>query len=662
MFLTLIPRLTVRRVLARALPFALTAALIAPASGAGRDDDAFRAAADAFRRGQASKVDRYAEQLKGHALEPYVQYWQLKLRLEDADSATVREMLARNEGLLLGEQLRNDWLRVLGKRSQWDDFFAEYPRLAAEDPDVTCLALQGRWRRGDETALVEARDFWNAPRDIPDACMLLIETQIADRKITTADVWDRVRLLLADGQLGAAKRTINYLPAADTPRERTIESIAQRPEHYIEQTRFDPRTRMNRELMIFALTRAARKDAERAAGYFARGLEERLPEDDRGHVWGQIAMHAARQHLPVATLWFARTGDARLADEQLEWRARAALRSGDWTEVAAAIDRMSADGRDDPTWIYWKARALQAAGNRNEAELLHLRIAHLHDFYGKLAREALGVPLAIPPRVHVISDAEVATAAQNPSLQRALALFRAESRTPAVREWNWGVRGMNDRELLAAADLARRYEIWDRAISTANRTVGTHDFSVRFLAPYRDVFAEQARAQGLEENWVLGLVRQESRFISDARSSAGASGLMQLMPRTARWVARQIGMRDFSQQRVTDVDVNIALGTSYLRYVYDELGGSSVLAAAAYNAGPRRAQRWRGDRALEGAIYAESIPFSETRDYVKKVMSNTVYYAAIYGGRVESLKQRLGVIPARDPDDKTGSGGEPTLK
>lgn len=647
----------------RLLACALMSVLIATAHAAGPDDDAFRAAADAFRRGQASKVDRFAAQLKGHPLEPYVQYWQLKLRLEDTDSATVREMLARNQGLLLGEQLRNDWLRLLGRRSQWDEFFAEYPRLANEDRDVTCLALQGRWRRGDESALVESRDFWTAPRDIPDACMLLIETQIANGKITTSDVWDRVRGLLADGQLGAAKRTINYLPAADTPRERTIDSIAQHPERYIvEQTRFDPRTRMNRELMIFAVTRAARKNAESAASDFARGLQERFSADDQAYVWGQIATHAARQHLPVATLWFARTGDARLSDDQLAWRARAALRSEDWAEVAAAIDRMSTDGREDPTWIYWKARALQAAGNTRDAELLYLRITHLHDFYGKLASEALGVPLAIPPRIHVPSDAEVASAAQNASLQRSLALFRVEMRTPAVREWIWGVREMSDRELLAAAELARRYEIWDRAINTANRTVGTHDFSVRFLAPYRDVFAEQARAQGLEENWVLGLVRQESRFISEARSSAGASGLMQLMPRTANWMAQQIGMRNYSWRRVTDVDVNVTLGTSYLRYVYDELGGSSVLAAAAYNAGPRRAQRWRGDRALEGAIYAESIPFSETRDYVKKVMSNTVYYAAIYGGRVESLKGRLGVIPARDPVDKTGSGGEPTLK
>ena len=161
---------------------------------------------------------------------------------------------------------------------------------------------------------------------------------------------------------------------------------------------------------------------------------------------------------------------------------------------------------------------------------------------------------------------------------------------------------------------------------------------------------------------MLGLVRQESRFISDARSSSGASGLMQLMPRTARWVARQIGMRNYSWRRVTDVDVNIALGTSYLRYVYDELGGSSVLAATAYNAGPRRAQRWRADHPLEGAIYAETIPFSETREYVKKVMSNTVYYAAIYGGAVESLKQRLGVIPPREAGDETDGSGAPTLK
>jgi soluble lytic murein transglycosylase len=645
----------------RSLALALLLAVAGPCFAAS-DDDAFRAAAEAFRKGHAAQLDAQARRLRGYALEPYVEYWQLKLRLEHADVDAVREILARNEGLLLGERLRNDWLRMLARQQQWDVLLAEYPKLVDEDPDVTCLALQARWRNGDRSALSEVLAFWRAPRDIPAGCAPLIESEIADGKLATEDVWDRVRLLLRANQIGPAKRTINYLPAAETPSERTLDAIARNPNNYIEKTKHDLRKRVHRELAIYALTRVAQRDAELAASYYTRRFQEQFPPEDQGYIWGQIATNAARQHLPAATMWFARTGDAPLADEQLAWRARAALRQGDWREVGAAIDRMSAEGREDAAWVYWKARSLRAAGDERGAAVEFARIADGHHFYGKLAREELGVPLAIPPRGPVPADDEVARAAANESLKRSLALFRVDFRTEAVREWSWGVRGMSDRELLAAAELARRYEIWDRAISTANLTTGTHDFSVRFLAPYREVFREQARAQGLDEHWVLGLVRQESRFITGARSSAGASGLMQLMPRTARWIARQIGMRDYSWRRVTDVDVNVALGTSYLKYVYDGLGESTVLAAAGYNAGPRRAQAWRADRPLEGAIYAETIPFTETRDYVKKVMSNTVYYAAIYGGEVRPLKARLGVIPARGDGEQTDGSGEPTLE
>ena len=175
---------------------------------------------------------------------------------------------------------------------------------------------------------------------------------------------------------------------------------------------------------------------------------------------------------------------------------------------------------------------------------------------------------------------------------------------------------------------------------------------MRYLAPYRDALGENARARQLEEAWVLGLVRQESRFISEIKSSAGAAGLMQLMPATAKWVARRMGMQDYSWARVTDTGVNAALGTYYLRHVLDDLDGSPVLAAAAYNAGPGRARRWRDARPLEGAIYAETIPFDETRDYVKKVMSNTMYYAALLGGQPRSLKARLGVIAPRGGNER----------
>ena len=209
---------------------------------------------------------------------------------------------------------------------------------------------------------------------------------------------------------------------------------------------------------------------------------------------------------------------------------------------------------------------------------------------------------------------------------------------------------MDDRELLAAANLAKRNQIWDRAINTADKTRNEHDFTLRFLAPYGETVRPAAQNQSLDDAWVYGLMRQESRFITNAKSNVGASGLMQLMPATAKWVAKKIGLRDFSQGRVNDTETNVLLGTSYMRLVMENLDNHPVLASAAYNAGPGRAKKWRADRPLEGAIYAESIPFSETRDYVKKVMSNAVYYSAQFNGKPDSLKTRLGVIGAKTSD------------
>lgn len=162
-----------------------------------------------------------------------------------------------------------------------------------------------------------------------------------------------------------------------------------------------------------------------------------------------------------------------------------------------------------------------------------------------------------------------------------------------------------------------------------------------------------ARNQSLDDAWVYGLMRQESRFVTNAKSTVGASGLMQLMPATAKWVARKIGLKNFSQSQVNDTETNVLLGTSYMRLVMESLDNHPVLASAAYNAGPGRARKWRADRPLEGAVYAETIPFSETRDYVKKVMSNSVYYSALFDGKPQSIKSRLGIIgPRTTPDPK----------
>ena len=253
-------------------------------------------------------------------------------------------------------------------------------------------------------------------------------------------------------------------------------------------------------------------------------------------------------------------------------------------------------------------------------------------FYGKLAHEDLGGTLALPPPPAALTAAERDAARRNPGFARALLLIGIGLRNEGVREWNFTLRGLGDRELLAAAQLACDREVWDRCINTSDRTRQEVDMAQRFPTPFRQEVVAQAREIGLDPAYVYGLIRQESRFIMDARSHVGASGLMQIMPATARWTAKKIGI-DYKPDMITDRDVNLKLGTAYLKLVLDDFGGSQALAAAAYNAGPGRPRRWRDGPLMEPAAWAENIPFAETRDYVKKVLSNTVYYSALLGSK-----------------------------
>jgi soluble lytic murein transglycosylase len=249
----------------------------------------------------------------------------------------------------------------------------------------------------------------------------------------------------------------------------------------------------------------------------------------------------------------------------------------------------------------------------------------------------------------------VAAVAALPGLQRALAFYDLGLRIEGNREWNFQLRELTDRQLLASAEHARQIGRLDRAIGSAERTRDEHDYTLRFVAPFSDRLKPTARSANLDPAWVYGLIRQESRFNLDARSHAGASGLMQLMPATARWVAGRMGMKDFRPGRVNDLDTNLQLGTYYLRMVLDELDGSPLLASAAYNAGPGRPRSWRGTlpQPVEGAIFAEIIPFHETRLYVQAVLSNAVWYATLFSGEPQSLRALLGTV---SPHPASGQG------
>jgi soluble lytic murein transglycosylase len=635
-------------------------ALVSGSAVAAPGDDDFLGAREAFRVGNSARFEKYAAQLKGSLLEPYINYWRLSMRLEQASPEEVRAFLAANRDSPLSERLRSEWLKVLGRREQWDLFNAELPLLAGDDIEITCYALQSRLRVNPQETLPEARPLWFVARNLPDSCTPLFTALVAAGMLSPDALWMRVRLALEAGQVSLVRRIAEWLPTGQAPDHKLLESVAANPAAYLERAHFNFKTRAGRETVIFAVHRLARASAQQAARYLTK-LESRLTQEERAYLWGMLGYLGAMRHDRDALEWYARAGD--LSDVQLAWKARAALRVRSWPDVLAAVDAMTGKESSTPAWRYWKARALKALGRGDEANELLQPLAGEFSFYGQLALEELGGKVALPAASYKPGAEDLRAMGQHIGLKRALALYRLNLRTEANREWLWAIRDFDDKQLLAAAELARRYEIYDRTINTADRTVGTHDFSLRYPAPYRDVLKAHTDPLALDEAWVYGLIRQESRFISIAKSHAGASGLMQIMPGTARWIAKKLGLKDWRWSQVTDVDVNLNLGTYYLRHVLDVLDGFPVMASAAYNAGPGRARAWRPESPMEGAIYAETIPFNETRDYVKKVMSNAAYYAQTLSQQIgqqgRTLKERLGTVTPRQRDAELSLGDTP---
>ena len=619
-------------------------------------DDDFMAMREAFRVKDTRKLEAYAPRLQGHVLAPYAAFWQLHAQLDDAEPQTVRAYLAEHKDSVLAERMRADWLKRLGKNQQWDVFDAERKALVEDDIDITCYALQSRVR-SDAAAARETRPLWFTEKETPASCAPLFAMLASSGQLSVQDVWARVRLALAAGQVGVASRAAAFLPSGQGPNPTVLSAVAQNPAGHLARP-FDASNRAARETVMFAAYRLARSSPQQAASQWS-GLESRFTAEERAFVWGHIGLQGALRHDPDTLSWYARAGaggaNGDMTDYQLEWKARAALRADEWKTLIAAVDAMVKENHDSP-WRYWKARALKATGRDAEALALLKPLSQEYLFYGQMALEDLGGKVTVPPVGHTPTAAEIQSIAQMPSVRRALALYALNLRPEATREWVWSIRSFDDRQLLAASEVAKRADVPDRVINTAEKTTTLHDFRLRYYAPHRELLKANAARNGLDEAWVMGLIRQESRFIPDIQSSAGAKGLMQLMPGTAQWVAGKMGLKGWRWATVTDVDTNLSLGTYYLRHVYDYLDGSAALATAAYNAGPGRARGWRPERTMEAAAWAETIPFNETRHYVKLVMANAGYYAGLLGLPALSLKNRIGDVgPARAEEKPLGN-------
>ena len=594
-----------------------------------------------------------------YLLAPYADYWLMLLRLEQADSAEVQNFLTKYADQPFAERLQGEWLKKLGKQQDWTTFFEQYADFKRDDTAVQCYALFGRSLEERADVSAQVKKLWLTTTDLPSNCNQLFDAMQKSGALTANDLWARFRLALQNGKLGLAKSIAIRIPDFDEKNLKLLDIANQTPKVLLDDSpgivKKSRKKSVNKisasfkthggiEINLFAFDRLARTDVLEAIELFGQ-MQNKFTADDRAFAWGRIAYHAARTHHPNALEYYALAKGTNLDREQLAWQVRAALRANAWDVVISAISAMQPEQQQEGAWRYWKARAFKEKAMHVEANAILGPLSRERHYYGWLAAEELDSVMGNMQEEYIVSDIEVTAIASQPAIKRALELQRLDMRWEAKAEWAWATLGFDDKQLLAAAEYAVRQKWYDIAISTADNTKQLHDFNLRYPTPYRDLFRAAARNEGVDEAWIYGLARQESRFMHYAKSGVGAAGLMQLMPTTAKWAAKRMGLDGYSSELIHDLTTNVGIGAYYMRYTLELLNGQAVMATAAYNAGPSRAKRWMSSDPLEAAVYIETIPFAETRNYVQKVMANAQMYAPRLGVPVQSMKSRLGVIP-----------------
>lgn len=561
-------------------------------------------------------------------LAAYRQLSSIMQAAKEGRSEEVFAFLRNNRHSAMGESVLNEYLKTLGKRGNRLDFQVAFNQLPEKGrtQESKCYADWFGITQNtiDTTALIRETG------KLSEGCNVLLQNHAARGILPAEDGWRRVRGLISG----------NYLTDA--------RALAQALGSSLDGG-------VGRGAQENLLRQVISPDAVKS-GQAARRLENlssQLTAQQQGFAWGVLALSQAKQQKFTTAIEYYRRADLKqLNREQIEWYARSLLRVQNWHELGKVIQAMPIQWQNDPTWQYWLARSLAAQGKNAQAKQHYQKAAQSgRNFYALLATEELGQRVNTQNNVAKASNQQIATLAKDGALQQSLSLFQSSlahgdwnMRRQAQAEWRYAIRDMNERTMLAAAHLAYQNQFYEMAVNTAERTDHLLDYQMRYISPFREWVEPYSAQAGIDIAWVYGLIRQESRFITGAKSSVGASGLMQVMPATAREIAQKIGI---PASDLHTLQGNIRMGTWYLGDAKRRLQNNEVMATAGYNAGPGRARNWQASVPLEGAIYAETIPFNETRDYVKKVMANAVYYASVLNLPQTSLKQRMGTVPAR---------------
>lgn len=634
----------------------LAAVFVAPAARAFIADEEqarrdYRAAHEALRVGQHARARTLLARLDGYVLRGYIEYELIKDRVAQTPPAELHRFLEENAYAPVADAVRKKWLRHLASRGDWKTFLAEY-RDIENDPELQCLRLDRllqEYTTPQAPLVAEVEQLWLTGKPLPAACDPVFAAWKKAGRMTSDKVWARIRLAMEARRLGFAGELARYLDPQERVWVLRWQAMHRDPAHELAHPVYPVDTPVARMIVRHGVVRLAARDPEEAMQQWQKlkGRYRFFGEDDN-YVLRYLGLLAAQNHLPQALAWLS-AAPADPADETLHlWRVRAALRAGDWETARRFLAALTEEQGREPQWRYWGARIHEAAGQKSEADRLYAELAHERGYYGFLAADRIGEEYAMQHAPVEASPEEASAMLARPGIQAARELFALGQVVEARRQWTWTTRHMSNRELAVAAVVARQWGWYDRAILTVGRSQHLDDLELRFPLIYRDAIEANAARASIDPGWVYGVVRQESAFVVDARSHAGALGLMQLMPSTGRLTGRRLNLPGRGRTALLDIENNLRLGVSYLKDVLDRYHGHQTLATASYNAGPHRVTSWVPEQPLDADIWIETIPYNETREYVKNVMAFTAIYDYRLGRRPTRLSVRMpAVVPEK---------------
>lgn len=612
----------------------------------------FLQAEEALEHRDMQRFARLRDGLVDYPLHPYLEFADLTRRLNTAKAEELEAFLERYAETPLAWQLRHKWLSLLARRGRWDTFLDVY--VPSGNAAMRCQWLRAliNTDRADD-AMPHVQTLWLAGRSQPPACDPVFEAWRRGGHLTRDLVWKRIALAIRAGRPSLASYLTRYLDAAERPLAEAWLGVRKVPTEVVNVARLDADADIVEAILVYGIERLARRDPDQAADIWHK-LRTRFAFSASavGTVHRRIGLSYAYAHEPQALYWLNAIPEPAMDDRAREWRILSSMNHGEWRQALEHLLEVGAtEAGGEPTsqrWRYWTARALEAMAWHDDADSIYAELARDRSYYGFLAADRIGQKYQLNHRSLEYSENELRRLAAEPGALRARELYSLGRSIAARREWRTFTRGMNDEQLARAAKLAHRWGWHGRAIITVGRTPHLDDLEMRFPLAYHDRVIEQAEARRLDPAWMYAIVRQESAFIPDARSPAGALGLMQIMPGTGRKIARTLNKPLQNRTELLDADVSLEFGSTYLRILLDDLDEHPVLAAAAYNAGPHRVERWRpAEQNMSADLWIEKVPYGETREYLRRVLAYTTIYEQRLGREPVRLSERLAPIPAR---------------